>query len=402
MRPLNTLALLALVAAASLAAAPASATPASPAPAHAAPAPAAPAHRAAAVHPAAPAPAATAPVAVLAVEARSHEDEGAYALAFASLRALRGRTAPDADLELALALDAVRAGSPDTAWALLMGARLSSALADSTDHFRWHPSGPGRERMWLDGRFNGWHWTVARARAELALRLRRFDDAALAARAAVRARPLSGRDHLLLAICAGRAGDSVTARDEAGVAVYLDPLLPEAFYLRGLWAWREGHRAAAREDFRSAIRLDPTFRPPALALVRLELPSARPDSLPSVFQAGARRATMLVSAESPKLEETRASDQIPGLYGGIPTITLPDSVRTRMNQTKPIHLEVSVLVSETGHPVAIDFPYLAPERYPAWIVNQIGQLGLRWRFKPAVRLEHDVPMWINVEVILNP
>ena len=245
---------------------------------------------------------------------------------------MRGRTAPDADLELALALDAVRAGVPDTAWALLMGARLSSALADSTDHFRWHPIGPGREKTWLNGRFDGWYWTVARARAELALRLRRFDDAVVAARAAVRARPLSGRDHLLLAICAGRAGDSVTARDEAGIAVYLDPLLPEALYLRGLWAWREGRRAAAREDFRAAIGLDPAFRPPALALVRIELPSARPDSLPIAFQAGARRATMLVSGEGPKLEETRTSDQIPGLYGAVPTIALPDSVRARMNQ----------------------------------------------------------------------
>ncbi len=166
--------------------------------------------------------------------------------------------APDGDLELALALDAVRSGQPDTAWTLLYGARLSAALADSADHFRWHQAGPGRERTWLDGKFEGWHWVIARGRAELALRLRRWDEALLAAKAAVRARPLSGRDHLLLAVIAGRAGDGVTARREADVAVSLDPMLPEALYLRGLWAWRDGRHSAAREDFRLAIARDGT------------------------------------------------------------------------------------------------------------------------------------------------
>jgi hypothetical protein len=111
---------------------------------------------------------------------------------------------------------------------------------------------------------------------------------------------------------------------------------------------------------------------------------------------------MMVSAEGPKLEETLANDQIPGLFGGVPEFTVPDSIRARMALDKPLHLEVTVLVGDTGRPVAIEFPYLDPEHYPAWLVNRIGMLALRWTFRPAQRLEHPVPMWINVEVIVNP
>jgi tetratricopeptide (TPR) repeat protein len=393
--------MLALVAAASLAATATFAAPATPARRAPAARPAAP--RAAAPRTAALPAASGAPtVAKLAGQARVLEDAGDYVQAIATLRALRGRVPADGDLELSLAIDAVRGGLPDTARALLYGARLSAALADSTNPARWRPVGQGREHTWLDGTFSGWHWTVARARAELALRQRRWDDAFAAAKVAVSARPLSGRDHLLLALAAGRTGDDATSRREAEAAAYLDPTLPEAIYLRGLWEWRDGHRAAAREDFRAAIALDPASRPPALALVRIELPGAKPDSLPGAFLTGARRAAMLTATEGPKLEAAPANDQIPGLYGGLPTLALPDSIRARMAVDKPVLLEVTVLVSETGRALAVEFPYLSPAHYPAWLVNQIGLLALRWKFQPAVHLDHPVPMWINVEITLNP
>src|SRR5439155_105707 len=83
---------------------------------------------------------------------------------------------------------------------------------------------------------------------------------AAAAEACVAARPLAGKEWLILAVCAGHDGDLEASRRAASAAVDLDPTLPEAQYLHGLLAWRDGRRAEAQDRFRTAIALDSTYR----------------------------------------------------------------------------------------------------------------------------------------------
>jgi len=157
----------------------------------------------------------TGPVTDVARVARQLEDAGAYDSAAVVLRALRARAAPDADLDLALALDLARTGALRSAHLLLYGPALDSALVDSCPPARRRPYRGDRDELWLTGRFDGWRWYVARARAEVDARLGRWADAREAARRAVAERPLAGREWLVAAVCAGRAGDVAAAEREA-------------------------------------------------------------------------------------------------------------------------------------------------------------------------------------------
>ena len=337
-----------------------------------------------------------------AVAARLHEDEGAFGMAMNQLRALRARTAADADLELWLAIDEARCGYPDSAWARLAGPLLTAAMADTAPPARWHEYGARRALQWIDGRFTGWHWYVAHARAEVALQLGDWNAALAAARIAANAQPLVGREHLLLAIAAGKAGENATARREAALAAALDPLLPEARYLCGVWAWRDGDRAAARAAFESAIAADSSYREPTLALIRMRLPAMRPDSLPADYLAGIRRIAMITAPDRPKPEEDTPSDTPAGLYGTAPSLVVPDSLRDRMQMTKPVKFYVTVLVDEAGRPALSYLPYLSPEQMPYPILQQVLASAAGWHFRPATRFGHPVRAWISVEYMLYP
>ena len=363
------------------------------------------ASRAAAAARPAPAPAARGelfkPPAQVASDARVAEENGAYAIAADRLRELRARVAPDADLEIALAIDEARSSQSDSAWARLSGRALMDALQDEGDATRHREYPFQREPLWLNGTFDGWHWYVARARAELALQLRRWNDAYDAAMIATRARPQSGKDHLLAAIAAGRAGDLATARREADAAARLDPLLPEAQYLSGLHAWRAGDRAGATQAFHRAIGIDSSYRAPALALARLRVPGIRPDSLPVRFLTGVRATFMLTSPLRPKQEEYVQNDVLAGLLGA-PHVTFADSVKTRMALKKPLQFYVTVLVDEQGHPVGADLPWIAPGQMSDEAIVAILKATGTWRFRPAVKLSQNVRSWATVPLTIEP
>ena len=341
------------------------------------------------------------PPAQVASDARVAEENGAYALAMDKLRELRARVAPDPDLELALALDEARSNQADSAWARLSGKLLMNAMQDEGTAARHRDYPFQREPLWLDGTFDGWHWYIARARAELALQMGRWNDAYDAAMIAVRARPQSGKDHLLAALAAGRAGDLAGARREADAAAWLDPLLPEAQYLAGLHAWHAGDRAGARVAFHRAIAADSAYRAPALALARLRVPGIAPDSLPVRYLTGVRMAFMLTSALRPKLEEYSQNDVLAALQG-IPQVVLPDSLKARMKLAKPLQYFVTVLVDEHGRPVGDDLPWSAPGQMPDAAVVQILRLAAQWRFRPAVKLSRNVRSWATVQLTLEP
>lgn len=337
-----------------------------------------------------------------AVAARLREDEGSFGMAMESLRRLRGRTAPDADLELWLAIDEARCGESDSAWARLDTPLMRAALADTAPPARWHEYGARRALQWIDGRFTGWHWYVAHARAEVALERGDWAKALEAARIAADAQPLVGREHLLLAIAAGRAGDDATARREASLAAELDPLLPEARYLTGVWAWRDGERLRARREFEAAIAGDSAYRSPAIALVRLRLPGTRPDSLPTVYLTGERRIAQLTSPERPKPEEDVRTDTPAGLYGQAPELVVADSLKATLHMTRPIKLYVTVLVDEAGRPVTSYFQYMNRSTMPVSLLQQVLDAASKWRFRPATRFGQPVRAWISVEFMLNP
>ncbi len=337
-----------------------------------------------------------------AVAARLREDEGNFPAAVKQLRALRHLVRPDADLELWLALDEARSGMVDSAWARLSTPLMAAAMADTAPPARWHEYGAGRSLQWIDGRFTGWHWYVAHARAEVALERGDWKAALAAARIAAAAQPLVGREHLLLATAAGHAGLGEEARREARTAAELDPLLPEAGYLEGLWAWRAGDRAAARAAFEAAIAADSTYREPALALVRLQLPGTRPDTLPAAYLTGIRRIAMLTSPERPKPEENVATDTPAGLYGEAPSQVVPDSLRAAMHLERPVKLYVTVLVDEHGRPALSYFPYLSPDRMPVPVFRRVMADAAKWHFKPATRFGEPVRAWISVEYLLTP
>ena len=337
----------------------------------------------------------------VALRAKLQEEGGNYATAAQELKRLRARQAPDADLELALALDEARIGLVDSAWARLYGPVLSAALEDTMGLARRHDYPFQREHAWVNGVFNGWYWYVARARAELAFARRDWPEAVRMASRAAEARPLSGKDALLLALAASHAGDAELGEAAANWAAYLEPWLPEAHHLAGLWAWRSGRRAEARASLATAAALDSSWRDPVLALARLSLPGTRADSLPRRFLHGARACAVLTSAKRPKQEEYQQFDAVPMLVFN-PMSQPADSLRARMGLRKPLQVFVEVLIGETGRPVLVQLPYMTEETVPAAVVNHVvGQIG-QWRFIPARKFDKPQRSWASVEYVLQP
>ncbi len=103
----------------------------------------------------------------VAVRAKTFEEQGNYASALQELKRLRAMQGPDADVELAIALDEARTGLADSAWARLHGPLLTAALADTAGLVRRNDYPFQREQLWVNGSFDGWYWYIARARAEL-------------------------------------------------------------------------------------------------------------------------------------------------------------------------------------------------------------------------------------------
>lgn len=335
---------------------------------------------------------------LIAGDARVAEQADAYGRARDLLRTLRGRVAPDADLELALALDEARTGQLDSAAARLSTPMMDAALVDSMPIQRRQDYPWQREPAWLDGRFTGWNWYVARARAEVFAALHRWPAAREAARHAVEARPFSGKEWLALAICAGQTGDTALAGRAARTAAALDPTLPEAQYVVGLVDWREGDRHEAQARFRAAVALDSTYREPALALVHMMLPGP-PHSFPATFLTGIRQVGLLTSPLGPKLEEFHQMD-VPATITHREPVILPDSIRARLEE--PVDLIVPVLLDKHGHAVLNELPWFSPEKLPpAAAVAFISTLP-RWTFSPARRLDENRRVWVTVDQNFKP
>ena len=337
----------------------------------------------------------------IATQARVFEEQGNYASALAALKTLRGMQGPDADVELAIALDEARTGFADSAWARLHGPLLTAALEDTAGRVRRAEYPFQRESMWVNGSYDGWYWYIARARAELAYARRDWKEALRMANRAAQARPLSGKEALLLALAAGRTGDAQFSEAAASWATYLEPWLPEAHYLAGLWAWKNGRRAEARERLQLAAQLDSTWRDPALALTRLRLPGMPADSLPTRFLTGVRTCAMLTSAKRPKQEEFVQFDATPMLVYN-PMSQPADSVRALMHLKKPTQVFVQVLVDESGRPVLAELPYVTEAQVPAAVIDHVISAIGEWRFFPARKFNKPQRAWASVEYVLQP
>lgn len=333
----------------------------------------------------------------IALNARSLEDQGFYGQAADLLATLRTRVKPDADLDLSLALDLARVGEADSAAALLWNPTMSAALADTLPLTRrqlyaWH-----REPLWFNGVFDGWSWYVARARAEVAAARGRWGEALEAARQCVAARDISGKEWLLLAVCAGHAGAWDVAAAAARKAVTLDPTLPEAFYVQGLLEWRDGRRAPARAAFDKAIGLDSTYREAALAAARIRLPVS-PDTLPSRFLTGARAVGMLTSAARPKPEEFVQMDAPAEFLRGAQAV-VPDSLKTGWNR---IQITVMALVDERGLIVLHELPWRRASIVPDAMIGLMLSSLPQWLYRPATRLGRPYPVWVAVDLDYAP
>ncbi|HUK63093.1 MAG TPA: hypothetical protein VLV15_07165, partial [Dongiaceae bacterium] len=187
------------------------------------------------------------------------EEVGGWSRVTEMLRQLRGRTPPDADLDLMLAWCEARTGDLDSAAARLRLPTLIAAGDDSMPPQRWTTYPWQHEGAWLDGRFDGWHWYVWRTRTEIAAATGHWDTALAAARRAVAARRLAGPEWYVRALCAAHVGLWDEARSSTEMALQLDSTLPEAHELAGLLAWREGRRADARAQLGAALTLDSTY-----------------------------------------------------------------------------------------------------------------------------------------------
>jgi tetratricopeptide (TPR) repeat protein len=333
-----------------------------------------------------------------AAEARAFAEAGAYGRAVDDLRALRRRVAPDADLEIALALYEARTGAIDSAAARLATPLLEKALVDTLPIDRRHTSVWKPEALWINGRFDGWPWYVARARAEIAAQIGRWSDALEAERLAVAARPLYGKEWLFLSLAAARTGATAEAEAAADHALRLDPALPEAQYLAGLFAWRAGRRAEAHARFRSAVALDSTYREPAFALVRSRLPGVAPDTLPASFLNGIREVGLVTSPVRPKIEEFQQVDAGAVILNEA-HVVVPDSLKSGFQKST---LYVGVLIDARGRIVATDLPWFDPRRLPEPVVGLVMQDLTRWRFQPATRNGAPHAVWTNVELTIEP
>lgn len=334
----------------------------------------------------------------IATEARDLEDRGAYARAADLLTTLRGRQGPDADLELALAIDEARAGRVDSAAARLSGALVSSVAYDSLPrerrgHYSWR-----REQTWIDGAFTGWPWYVWRARAEVAARQGRWQEATDAARVAVASRPMSGKEWLVLAVYAGHAGLDAESAMAADEAKRRDPTLPEAFYLSGLWSWRGGRRAEALVSFARAVELDSSYGEPALAMMKARLPGMRPEPLPTEVFSGIRRAALLTSSEQPKVEEFEQMDT-PARVSIRRDPPIPDSLAALM---QPNDLLLQILIDARGRVVLNDLPWFTPAELHPDYLSQILAASLEWRFIPARRTGEPRAIWATIKYEIRP
>ena len=334
----------------------------------------------------------------LAYDARTLEDAGAYSRMRDVLRGLRQRVPLDGDLEIALALAEARSGAVDSAWSRLSGPVLSAAAFDTVPSRRWVEYAPEHEAAWIDGRFDGWHWYVWRARLEIAASRGRWLDALDAARQCVRARPYTGKEWVMLAVCAGRAGQAEESKRAAALAATLDPTLPEAHYMEGWWDWKEGRRAEAQNHFRQAVSLDSTFRPAAFALVLSRLPGAAPDTLPSRLLTGVRRVGLLTSPEGPKLEAFVQVD----MPATVEAAANPLAGDTLKPGTRPIKLRLSLLVDERGRVALNDLPVFSSRQVPITKVVSVLASLPRWRFAPAMRHGEPRRSWSTIEVEIQP
>lgn len=341
--------------------------------------------------------AASVPASEIAAEAKSYDDAGAYGRSAETLRELRARVKPDLDLDIALALAEARSGRLDAAWALLTSPAAIAAEHDSMPESRRHDYTWTRDADWINGTFDGWHWYLHRARAELAAARGDWRVAAENARAGVAARPVAGKEWLILAVCAGHDGDLEGARAAARRAMELDPTLPEARYVSGLLAWRDGRRAEAQDLFRSTLALDSTYSAAATALVRCRLPFARPDSLPASLFVGIREAGLLTSAARPKLEEFVQMDT-PAIIAKPIYAAMPDSLRKilpRLSMTLPI------LVDTRGRVVLHELPWFEESRLPAAALSVLLSSLPLWQFSPALRHGTPQAVWTAIPLSLD-
>jgi len=329
----------------------------------------------------------------LAKSARQLEELGAYAGAASKLRALRRQVLPDVDLDLALAMDLARGGARDSAARLMWTPRMDAALADTLPVTRRHNYPWEREALWINGRFDGWSWYVARVRAELAASLGRWSDARRAAEACVIAHPMAGKEWLMLAVCAGREGRLDQAALAARQASALDPTLPEAFYLSGLYEWRAGDREQARRRFRAAVLLDSTWVLPAEAYVRTRLPGTAPDSLPFELLVGQRASALLCSPVRPKVDEYIQVDET----AEVVTRGQPQVPESTMAALGTLELALPVLVDERGRAVLHDLPWFPPEAVPPRVVAALVLCLPDWRFRPAMKNGLPFPVWASVD-----
>lgn len=337
----------------------------------------------------------------IARDARTHEDAGRYAAALRHQLELRRSILTDADLELVIALNEARTGAVDSAWSRLHGGLLSAALTDTGDVSRRHDYPYERDGLWVNGRFDGWYWYVARARAELALERGDWPAARAAAHQALEARPYSGKDALLLALAAARVGDLEFSEAAAAYAAHLEPSLPEAHHLLGLHLWRLGKRNEATVAFQFALQADSSFTPAALALVRSRLPGARADTLPRGFLTGIRRAAELTSPIGPKVEEDRQQDTSPMLAWN-PHTPLPQELIAQLRSKDPLTVYVHVLIDPGGRPRSLELPYSSPERIPLGVYHHLSKDILSWRFVAPTRFGAPVVAWVTAEYQINP
>jgi tetratricopeptide (TPR) repeat protein len=334
----------------------------------------------------------------LARETREIEDAGGYARAAAGLRNLRARVIRDADLDLFLALDEARSGAIDSARTRLMTPLMDAAVKDTLPWSRRMEYPYQREGAWLNGRFDGWTWYVWRARAEIAAMTRRWPEAYEASRQSVAARPLSGKDWLILAVAAAQTQRESESKEAAAHAAALDPTLPEAPYLLGLWAWKAGKRNEAQEAFRRAVTLDSAFVQGALGMMRSRIPGLAPDTLPTELLTGRRRAGLITAPEGPKPEENFQVD-IPAMVSYSPEGSVSDSIPTGV---RPFQLILSLLVDEQGRPVINDFPWFPPPAIPEWKITRMLNTVPTWRFTPAIKLGSPHAVWVSMDFQFVP
>ena len=161
--------------------------------------------------------------------------------------------------------------------------------------------------------------------------------------------------------------------------------------------WRSGRPKAAQEMFRAAVALDSLYREPVLALVRLRLPAAPPDSLPVDLLTRLRGTGLLTSRLGPKFDEFVQMDVAPSAIQG-PGVSVPDSLRGKWATDQ---VTIPVLIDDRGLVVLHEWPWFDPAKMPAEGVGLTVRSLLQWRFQPARHLGKPEPVWGTVNVAFN-